>query len=401
MSEMVKLNTIVDLQNGFAFKSNDYVKFSNTLLCRMGNIKPDKGFVLNYKPKYISDNIEKYNQYILNDGDIIIAMTDLANDPKILGVPVLVKTEGKVVLQNQRVGKLVIKSNDVYPPYLMRVLSTKQARNFYKQFSNGGLQINIGKKEILANTIPLPSLTKQKQIAKRLDKAKELIELRQDSISKLDELSKSIFIDMFGDPVGNPMKWDNLELNDVCEITSSKRIYKSDYVEKGIPFYKIKEIILKSKKIKLKKIEYISEDTFENFATKFGYPQKYDILITAVGATIGHFYLVEDNEKFYFKDGNLIWLRNYKFDINKKYLISLFRNEGFKNKICNLSNGAAQDAITIVKLKKTTIPLPNISLQNKFTDIIQKIEQQKSLYQEQLTKLQENFDALLSESFSV
>ena len=89
--------------------------------------------------------------------------------------------------------------------------------------------------------------TEAGQIAKTLDKAQELIDLRKSSIAKLDELAKSIFIDMFGDPVSNPKGWEVKELDDVCEITSSKRVYKSDYVSEGIPFYKIKEIILKSK----------------------------------------------------------------------------------------------------------------------------------------------------------
>lgn len=242
------------------------------------------------------------------------------------------------------------------------------------------------------------SLEKQKQIAKTLDKVNELIELRKESITKLDALAKSIFIDMFGDPVSNPRGWEVKELNDICEITSSKRVYKSDYVSEGIPFYKIKEIILKSKNIEPEEIEYISKDAFENFASKFGYPQKGDILVTAVGATIGYFYLVDD-EKFYFKDGNLIWLRNYKIDINKKFLLYMFQTKEFKNKILGLSKGAAQDALTIIKLKSVFICMPPIDIQNKFAKIIEKIEEQKSLYEKELKKLEENFQALLQKSF--
>lgn len=145
-------------------------------------------------------------------------------------------------------------------------------------FKGAGLK-HISKKYIEDIEIPVIDKNEQKNIIKKLDKAQELIDLRKESIAKLDELAKSIFINMFGDPVSNPKGWEVRELDDVCEITSSKRVYKSDYVSEGIPFYKIKEIILKSKNIEPKEIEYISIDAFENFASKFGYPHEGDILL--------------------------------------------------------------------------------------------------------------------------
>lgn len=295
--------------------------------------------------------------------------------------------------------KYILDLEKIYPKFLFYFTKSEIYNNWIEGNKNTVAQTNINAKQFLSLIFPLPTLTKQKKIANALDKVSELITLRKESIKKLDELSKSIFIDMFGEPISNPKEWKLKELGEVCEITSSKRIYKSDYVSDGIPFYKIKEIILKSKNIKPKKIEYISTNTFENFASKFGYPKEGDILATAVGATIGYFYLV-DNEKFYFKDGNLIWLRNYKIDINKKFLIYLFRTEEFINKILEVSKGAAQNALTIVKLKLLTIYLPPLELQNKFATIIEKIEEQKALYEKELKLLENNFDSLLDESFN-
>jgi len=90
--EVVKLSSICDLQNGYAFKSNDYVESSNTLSCRMSNIRPGGRFDLDYNPRFLPDSFKKkYDQYLLKDGDLVIAMTDLANNPKILGVPTIVR----------------------------------------------------------------------------------------------------------------------------------------------------------------------------------------------------------------------------------------------------------------------------------------------------------------------
>ena len=82
----IQLKDVCDLKNGYAFKSQDYVEKSNTLNCRMSNIRPGAIFDINYSPKYLPDEFaEKYNEFLLYDGDIVIAMTDLAGDPKILG----------------------------------------------------------------------------------------------------------------------------------------------------------------------------------------------------------------------------------------------------------------------------------------------------------------------------
>ena len=76
-----KLSSICDLQNGFAFKSSDYIEISNTLCCRMSNIRPNSSFDIAYNPKYLPDSfIDKYSDYLLKDGDLIIAMTDMANE---------------------------------------------------------------------------------------------------------------------------------------------------------------------------------------------------------------------------------------------------------------------------------------------------------------------------------
>ena len=76
--EEIQLKDICDLDNGYAFKSDDYVDNSNTLNCRMSNIRPDGSFDILYSAKYLPDEFaEKYKDYILHDGDLIIAMTDM------------------------------------------------------------------------------------------------------------------------------------------------------------------------------------------------------------------------------------------------------------------------------------------------------------------------------------
>ena len=209
--EYIKLKDICDLKNGYAFKSSDYVEKSDVLNCRMSNIRPNATFDAEYNPKYLpNDYAEKYKEYLLYDGDLIIAMTDLANDPKILGVPTIVYTNGYKMLLNQRVGKLLLlNERPIKKKYLKYALSVPQNRGYFKKFAGGGVQINIGKAEILNIDIPYCDIETQNKIVEILDKAQSLIDKKKEQIKLLDELVKSRFIEMFGDPVSNSKGWEN------------------------------------------------------------------------------------------------------------------------------------------------------------------------------------------------
>lgn len=195
----IKLKEICDFQNGCAFKSGDYVEKSNTLNCRMSNIRPDGSFDAEYNKKYLPDEfMEKYSSYKLENGDLVIAMTDMAGDPKILGVPAVVDTKGYNMLLNQRVGKLIIKDEKKYSSkYIKYALSNPDNKEYFKKYASGGLQINIGKDAIM--NIEIPDFPKEKQdiITDELDRIKSIVDLKLQEIEKLDELIESKFDFMF------------------------------------------------------------------------------------------------------------------------------------------------------------------------------------------------------------
>ena len=132
-------------------------------------------------------------------------------------------------------------------------------------------------------------------------------------------------------------EWLESKLSELAELTSSKRVSQSQYVNHGVPFFRGKEISeLNSGKFP-NDILYISEISYKEFKSKFGAPSMGDILITAVG-TLANTYHVSSNFSFYFKDGNLIWLRNVI--LNSQFLeITLVVN---KPKILKLAIGSSQ-----------------------------------------------------------
>ena len=107
-------------------------------------------------------------------------------------------------------------------------------------------------------------------------------------------------------------------LGSVLEVTSSKRIYLSEYKKQGVPFFRSKEVIESFKGRPISSELFISDERYNEIKDKFGVPQKGDILLTSVG-TIGVPLRVTNDNPFYFKDGNLTWFKNYN-GIDSLYL---------------------------------------------------------------------------------
>lgn len=151
-----------------------------------------------------------------------------------------------------------------------------------------------------------------------------------------------------------PKDWVVSSIGEVGELTSSKRIFECDYVTDGIPFYRGQEISALIEGKEIKNVCFISKSRFHQLAVRYGAPQRGDILITAVG-TLGNSFLVNVDEPFYFKDGNLIWLRNIS-GVFPGYLIRQLHFH--KNEIVDNAIGSSQKALTIVVLKDFKFPLP-------------------------------------------
>ena len=162
-------------------------------------------------------------------------------------------------------------------------------------------------------------------------------------------------------------------LEQLCIVGSSKRVHLSDYVQQGIPFYRSKEVIEISSGKNISEQLFISSEKYSEIKSKFPVPQENDVLITAVG-TIGEILVVKD-PNFYFKDGNLIWLRNINFDIiDIDYLYYFFKSDLFQKTIKYNNIGAVQKALTIDFLKTVKITLPSLDNQRKLVSVLKSID---------------------------
>ena len=404
--ELVELNKICDLKNGYAFKSSDYVESSNTLNCRMSNIRPEGYFDVDYAPKYLPDAYtETYKDYLLKDGDLVIAMTDMANDPKILGVPTIVETRGKSMLLNQRVGKLEITAPElIHVPFLQYSLNRKSVRKYYTKFAGGGLQLNVGKKQVLSVKIPLPPLEEQKKIAAILDAADDYRQKTKALIDKYDQLTQSLFLDMFGDPVTNPKGWDTFRLNKVMDLLNGYAFKSGDYVDT-------------SDVLNCRMSNIRPDGTFNiDYAPKYLPNEYYDIytkyrliegdVIIAMTDMAGDPKIL-GVPTFVRTNGKLVLLNQrvgklQDIDTSKvhpEFLSHTLNKPSVKGYYKRFAGGGVQLNIGKQQILSLEIGIPPLDVQKTFLSRINQIEKQKQQAEASLVKAEDLFNSLLQRAF--
>ena len=202
----VRLGDVCEIINGFAFKSEKYVD-NGMRIIRITNVQ--NGYIEDNSPVFYPLNSIEAKKYELFEGDILISLTGN------VGRVGMVTDEFLPATLNQRVGCLRVNNNEINEEYLFHFLNT----NFFEQkcieSSKGIAQKNMSTEWLKNYEIKLLPMKVQKNIVNTLNKINNLIESRQQQLKKLDELVKSRFIEMFGDPVKNEK---NLPLEQLSKI---------------------------------------------------------------------------------------------------------------------------------------------------------------------------------------
>lgn len=159
-----------------------------------------------------------------------------------------------------------------------------------------------------------------------------------------------------------PEDWDVKSLGSLFEITSSKRVFQSEWKKSGIPFYRARELAILSEKGVVVNDLYIDIKQYQLYKKQFGVPVVGDMLVTGVG-TLGKVYVIQSNREFYFKDGNIIWFK-IKEAINSEFLKQLFSTVLVTKQIDDASGKTTVGTYTINGAKHTSIPFPPKPEQN-------------------------------------
>lgn len=256
--------------------------------------------------------------------------------------------------------------------------------------TDGSVRGGITWDDICRLELPIPPIEKQLEIVNSYKAITERIALKQKINDNLAATLDALFSELYGQLNDD----DSVSLDTVCSLASSKRVFADDYSDMGVPFYRGKEITLKQAGQPIIEPLYIEKEHFTSLKEKYGIPMKGDILITAVG-TIGNSYLVRD-EEFYFKDGNIIWLKDFKGNLNY-YVYDFMQTKIFKQMLDGICIGSTQTALTIVALSNLQIKIPDSRLLNEYTKQSMVVRTQIELNTDEISHLYELQAILLAE----
>ncbi len=242
--------------------------------------------------------------------------------------------------------------NELLPEYLMLWFSRPEFDRYARFKSHGSVREIMDWDEMCKVELPVPSIDKQRSIVKAYKTITERIELKRRINDNLSTVLSAVFDSLYQTVDDNAA----LPFRELCSLASSKRVFADDYVVTGVPFYRGKEITQRRNGEPISDPLFISNEHYELLKKSYGVPTCGDILITAVG-TIGNSYLVE-NAGFYFKDGNIIWLKDFRKSGINYYIYDYMQTSLFKRELDGICIGSTQTALTIAALSNLKLKVP-------------------------------------------
>ena len=305
------------------------------------------------------------------------------------------------VCTNQGFKSLVPRFDLVSPDFLFWWLKAQEKHIQNK--GRGATFKEVSKKIVEDLQIPLPPLAEQKRIAGILDASDALRAKRREALAQLDTLIQSTFLDMFGDPVTNPMGWRVGRLEDYFSETRAgtccgpfgSALKKHEYVRDGIPVWGIDNV---------KPNKFIQERSLFITPAKFAQLRRYsvesgDILISRAG-TVGRMCVAVPTVERSIIGSNLIRLSLNPAAMFPVYFVCLYTFCGDRLPGLRASGDeGSYSFLNTTRLKSLVVPLPPLDLQHRFAAIVQSLEQQRTRQRAHLAELDTLLASLQSRAF--
>jgi type I restriction enzyme S subunit len=403
VNKLARLGDVAEFIRGVTFKPKQLTDFGSkdSIVCmRTKNVQKflDQTDLISIPNRIINNNAK-----ILREGDLLVST---ANSYQLVGKTCWVPKLDYPATAGGFISILRARDRILNPRYLyywMNMGSTQhQLRNCGRQTTNIS---NMSIERARDIKIPLPHLKEQKIIAAILDKADAIRKKRKKAIELTDQLLRSVFLNMFGDPVKNPKKWKIQKLKDLSTIISSGSTPVGGskvYVEQGITFLRSQNVW--KKKLKLDDVVYIKKSTHEKMS-KTSLKNR-DILITKTGrintenSSLGRAAIFLGKDDSANINGHVYLIRPKKDVINEFILYILITNEyrDYIRSVC--VGGIDKRQINKDHLDQFPIISPPIEKQQIFIKCMKSIEKQKKISNNQLELANNMFASLTQQLFN-
>jgi len=349
--------------------------------------------------RYISKDeaTTKYKHFLVDEGDLIIASSGIQVNyfDKKMG---FAKREHLPLCMNTSTIRFkVLDSKITNINYFMWFLKSQIFKNQLSKLITGSAQLNFGPSHLKKIKINMPVLHEQEEVVKQLNKVQEIIDIKIKQIEDLDKLIKSQFVELFGDIYYNKYKYNTKKLEDIAKVGSSHRVFTTDFVEKGIPFYRGTEIGQLANGVIPENPYYISKEQYLKICDKDTKPKIGDLLIPSI-CDKGQVWMVDTEEPFYYKDGRVLSISPKCEELNHKYF-QYFMKLKTEIEYPKLGSGSTFAEFKIFILKNMEIVIPPIELQNQFAEFLKLIDKQKFELQKSLEEIQRIQESLMNKYF--
>ena len=340
-------------------------------------------------PIYGASGFIKNVDFFQRDKEYIAVVKDGAGIGRTLKLPAQSSVIGTM--------QYILPKENVDISYLYYAIS---AMHLEKYFSGATIP-HIYFRDYQKEKLRLPALDEQQRIASILEKVEALIVMRKQQISKLDELVRSRFIEMFGEMSLSNEKWKKIQLSQVIQSI------EAGWSANGIQREKVAGEIAVLKVSAVTKGYFIPTEykvlNNQKDIKKYVFPQKGDLLFSRantkemVGATA---VVTEDYPDLILPDK--LWKIELNKDANVFFIKYALSCENVRNRLSNDSTGTSGSMynISMQKLKSLKIPLPPIELQDKFADFVNSTDKSKTAIQKSLDDLETLKKSLMQQYFA-
>lgn len=331
----------------------------------------EKGDYIQNKATHISEEChEKLKRSQLKEGDILFSIAG------VIGRVAIVTRNMLPANINQALAIIRIKKDDIYLPYVKLILTSPLIKKQFERKKQGVAQLNISLKDINDLEIPLPEIGKQIEYANSFKKVEKLIYTRQYQLQKLDELVKARFVELFGDPISNPMNWNKRTLKEVCTKLNDGTHFSPESFSMGDYKY-ITAKNIKASGFDFSNITYVPEAVHRPIFERCN-PEQGDVLYIKDGATTGIAIVNTLKEEFTLLS-SVALLKQNRNVINGYFLAALLNNADMYSDIRNNMGGAAITRLTIAKLNAVKVIVPPLDLQNRFAAFVEQVDKSKAV----------------------
>ena len=388
---MARLGDVCEILNGYAFKSANYTD-KGVRIIRISNVK--KGYIEDNTPAFYPFDDINVAKYELLEGDLLLSLTGNVGRVGCLDEKFL------PAVLNQRVACIRIKdSTALDKSFLFNLLNSDSFEQKCILSSKGVAQKNMSTEWLKNYKIFLPPLDKQRHIAAVLDKVSDLIAKRCWQLDKLDELVKSRFVEMFGDPVANPKKWNTLSFKEAGVRLSDgpfgSNLKSEHYTTEGVRVIRLGNIgvgqFVDNDKTYISKQHY---EKLRKYICKAG-----EIVIGTLGEPNLRACLVPQNIEYAINKADCVhYIPNSKI-LNTNFVCHYINCPETLLLASGMVHGQTRSRISSGQLAEIPIFIPPLDLQNQFAAFVEQTDKSKLAVQKSLDKLELLKKALMQKYF--